>query len=1272
MAQVILSAVGSHFGGPVGQMIGAAIGAQIDRTAIQSLIPPRQIGPRLEQIRVQGAAEGAPIPAAFGRVRVTGQIIWAARFRENRHEGRAGKGGPRTVDYAYSLSFAVGLCEGPIDGIGRIWADGQPFDASGVTVRVHRGMADQVSDSLIEAVEGDAPAYRDLAYVVFEDLPLEAFGDRVPQLAFEVFRRPRGDDARLEDRLEGVCLIPGSGEFVYATSSVLRREGLFRSAAENVNNREGRADLLVSLDQLQAQLPNLKRVTLVVSWFGDDLRCGSCLVRPKIDRADKMTARQSWSVSGLVREDAEVVSDSGGGPAYGGTPSDAAVIEAVAELKRRGLEVTLAPFLMMDVTAGNGLADPYGGGEQAAYPWRGRISCHPAPGVAGTPDGTAAADSQVAAFFGTAGVEDFGVGGGAVSYGGPAEWSWRRMVLHSAHLAAMTGADGLLIGSELRGLTQVRGATGYPAVEALRTLAQDCRTVMGPDALITYAADWSEWNGVQHADDPGGFVFHLDPLWADPAISCVGIDWYPPVSDWRDGPAHLDALEGWGGASDPAYLRQRIQGGEAFDWFYADLAARDAQDRMPITDGAYGEPWVWRAKDLAGWWSHEHHDRPDGVRAASPTDWTPQMKPIRLIEFGCGAVDKGANAPNLFLDPKSAESAIPPYSNGRRDDLMQRRLVEATLETFADEAANPAASAYPGRMLEAMDAWCWDARPFPDFPARIEVWADGGNWRTGHWLNGRMQGEAADLIAAVATRAGIEPEALAVSDVDGAIEGYLIDRPMTVAAALGPVLLALGLEAAERGGKLAFLRSGDAVALGADDLALSDEGAAQRQTRRVEAPPGVIRLRFIDGAADYATGAVAVRREDGAAGEAIHLDLALVTDEGRAEQVAQSALMRAGADRDSQEVNLAPLAALRLEAGDEVTLPGDMATWRVARVDLDETPRAQLIPVVEMETVDPGERWRTGDPTPSLGAPWLALLDLPGREDDDRLLTAAAGEPWRALDVHAGADAGSLRLCGRIEQPATAGLLVEPLGPGPTGRWDRANAMVVRLEGRTPQSLGEAAVLGGANRIAVRAADGDWEIVQFQLAEQEGPDQWRLSALLRGQGGSEAQAEAGAGIGAEVVVLDEALAPIALNEAERGLPLMVRATPAGGPPGGPASTEAEMTWRGVSRRPWSPAHLKAERTPGGDVVLSWIRRARIGGDGWDLEPPLGEEREIYRVEAVSGGDVAASYETTETGLVWTAAAQTAALGGPAPAGTVLSVAQGSAVWGWGAASAVIL
>ncbi|KPF77483.1 hypothetical protein IP78_12820, partial [Brevundimonas sp. AAP58] len=298
MAQVILGGVGGIVGGGVGRAIGAALGGVIDRGVVNALSPARQVGPRLETLKLQTTAEGTPMACVFGRARVTGQVIWAARFLERRNQSGGGKGGPRTVDYAYSLSFAVALCEGPIDGVGRVWADGKPMDLTGVAMRVHRGTEEQTPDPLIEAVEASpvagsaggscgAPSYRGTAYVVFEDLPLGPYGDRVPQLSFEVFRRPDGDG--LEERLEGVCLIPGAGEFVLATEAVMRREGLTRTAAENVHLGDGRTDLIASLDQLEAQLPNLKRVSLVVGWFGTDLRAGHCEVRPGVERRDKPT-----------------------------------------------------------------------------------------------------------------------------------------------------------------------------------------------------------------------------------------------------------------------------------------------------------------------------------------------------------------------------------------------------------------------------------------------------------------------------------------------------------------------------------------------------------------------------------------------------------------------------------------------------------------------------------------------------------------------------------------------------------------------------------------------------------------------------------------------------------------------------------------------------------------------------------------------------------------------------------------------------------------------
>ena len=127
---------------------------------------------------------------------------------------------------------------------------------------------------------------------------------------------------------------------------------------------------------------------------------------------------------------------------------------------------------------------------------------------------------------------------------------------------------------------------------------------------------------------------------------------------------------------EAGYLTGKLRGGEGFDWYYASGGDRDAQVRTPITDGA-GKPWVFRYKDIKSWWLNAHYDRPGGVESGTPTGWVPQSKPFWLMEIGCPAVDKGANQPNVFVDPKSSETALPYYSRGSRDDFMQRRFLRA-------------------------------------------------------------------------------------------------------------------------------------------------------------------------------------------------------------------------------------------------------------------------------------------------------------------------------------------------------------------------------------------------------------------------------------------------------------------------------------------------------------------------------------------------------------------------------------------------------------------
>lgn len=688
MAQLILSAASAAGRAGIGTLIARTVASTAASYAAgvaeRLIFGPRKRtveGPRLESFTIQSSTEGAGVTRLWGRARVAGQLIWAANFKETVAEttdSAGGKGGrlaasKTTVrEYLYSLSFAVGLCEGEIDRVARVWADGKPFDLSKVNFRVHRGGETQTPDSLIDAIENGAPAFRGLAYIVFEDLPLKDFGNRIPQLSFEIEKSLGEDDpVALENALEAVTLIPGSGEFIYGVTKVTRDAGDGVTASENVNNNDGVTDFSSSLAALTSAAKNLKAVSLVVAWFGDDLRAGNCALRPGVETYDKTTTPALWRGGGVARGEARLVSRIAGRPSHGGTPGDSGVIEAIVAMKAKGLAVQFHPFILMDIPPANGLPDPYGASEQAAYPWRGRI------GV-GAHEGTAGAASDILAFFGTAAATDFTLANGVVSYHGPAEWSLRRMILHAAHLcSAAGGVEAFLIGSELGALTTARDHTGaFPAVAALQSLAAEVKSIL-PAAKISYGADWSEWSGVTKTD---GRFFHLDPLWADPSIAFIGIDYYPPLADWRDGVDHADLNAGWKSQHDRAYIAANIEAGENFDWYYASPADRDAQIRTPIADAAYNEPFVWRAKDIRGWWRNAHRDRPNFVRNAAATAWIPKSKPIRFTEFGCPAVDKGANAPNVFVDPKSSESLLPPFSNGARDDLAQRRTLEAVHE----------------------------------------------------------------------------------------------------------------------------------------------------------------------------------------------------------------------------------------------------------------------------------------------------------------------------------------------------------------------------------------------------------------------------------------------------------------------------------------------------------------------------------------------------------------------------------------------------------------
>ena len=189
MATLVLTTVGRVIGGPIGGALGALAGQAIDGRLFRGAA---REGPRLTELAVQTSSYGTPIPRLFGTIRVAGTVIWSTDLIETRSTSRSGKGQPGTNTYSYSASFAVALSARPILGVRRIWAEGKLLrgaagDWKGRTgFRLHPGGEEQAVDPLIASAMAVTPAYRGLAYAVFEGMQLADYGNRIPSLTFEV------------------------------------------------------------------------------------------------------------------------------------------------------------------------------------------------------------------------------------------------------------------------------------------------------------------------------------------------------------------------------------------------------------------------------------------------------------------------------------------------------------------------------------------------------------------------------------------------------------------------------------------------------------------------------------------------------------------------------------------------------------------------------------------------------------------------------------------------------------------------------------------------------------------------------------------------------------------------------------------------------------------------------------------------------------------------------------------------------------------------------
>ena len=205
LGAVVGGAVGFLVGGPTGALIGAGIG--LAGSALVGGLGVGYDGPRLSDLSIQTSTYGADIPRVHSTIVVSGNVLWLenGKLRERvRKVSSGGKGGSSsaTKEYTYFATFHLGLCEGPVAGIRRIWcSDKLLYDAGsddlettiagnifGRNWTFYSGSDDQLPTARYEADVGvgNATGHRGLCYIEFRDFELTDYGNTLEGAQFRV------------------------------------------------------------------------------------------------------------------------------------------------------------------------------------------------------------------------------------------------------------------------------------------------------------------------------------------------------------------------------------------------------------------------------------------------------------------------------------------------------------------------------------------------------------------------------------------------------------------------------------------------------------------------------------------------------------------------------------------------------------------------------------------------------------------------------------------------------------------------------------------------------------------------------------------------------------------------------------------------------------------------------------------------------------------------------------------------------------------------------
>jgi hypothetical protein len=161
---------------------------------------------RYPGIQVQTSSLGTQIPVGWGTFRCRSNLIDYLDFKSTAQKAAAaGKGGSTTTGYTYSATIILAICEGPIDDVTQVWANGKRYahGSNGsatpdtgtlpalaqVSMTIGLGTVPQTPWSyLLSAHPDHAIGYSGLAWVAASHYPLDSSAS-TPNHSFEVVRQ---------------------------------------------------------------------------------------------------------------------------------------------------------------------------------------------------------------------------------------------------------------------------------------------------------------------------------------------------------------------------------------------------------------------------------------------------------------------------------------------------------------------------------------------------------------------------------------------------------------------------------------------------------------------------------------------------------------------------------------------------------------------------------------------------------------------------------------------------------------------------------------------------------------------------------------------------------------------------------------------------------------------------------------------------------------------------------------------------------------------------